>query len=151
MAHILAAADAPTVGVHVDERGFVQGASIDDGSRWIIGKAVVRPFGGSNTGDGAGSVSGNAALVLGQDRLAAVISQGSDPRTGVLILASHSEIHVEATGVQGLLKKRPKEITVRMPGWILVVEDVNRLLPSGRTVQAHAEGHLAAALGTVTT
>lgn len=148
MAHILTTADAPTIGVHVDERGFVQGAGLDDGSRWIIGEAFVRPLDESNAGEGA--CSGNAAMVLGKDRFAAVISPGRDPRTGVLILAGLSEIHVEAAGVQGLLKKRPKEITVRTPEWVLVVREVNRLLPSGRTVQAHAEGQLLAALGTAT-
>jgi hypothetical protein len=131
------------LGISCDSREVPHFVSGD--TRWM---AVARYVGTAFDEDGDGShvdVSSAAVLTVSAGRVCGILS--TDARQpAVWFSAGPSGLVATGDGSMGLFRKRPAGVRVRIAQGELYFTEVGRMLPSGRTVQAHQEAEFLAAL-----
>jgi hypothetical protein len=92
------------------------------------------------------SVSGTAALAVAEGRIIGIVSADNRGEPALWFAWSLTQVAVQTTGSQGLLRKRPTTIEVRGTDGTLELMSISRLLRNMGSYHSGQEGSLLRAL-----
>jgi hypothetical protein len=94
-----------------------------------------------------GSRDGTAAVAVGDGQLIGILSPNDKVHAALWWAWELNSLQIQSTGSQGILKKRPTEITITAADGTLEVNNVSRLYRNSGNYQSGQEASFLKALG----
>lgn len=115
---------------------------------WLAGLAVVRQGYTADPEEKLPAQQGLCALVITPAAVHAIVTPKAVSEPAIWLSAHLGSLRVQATGTQGLFKKRPEMVEIGAPedGWSLTLAMVSRLYRSSNRAQSGQEASLVEAL-----